>query len=118
MNKYIKKDVTVKLLYTKAWNEKNTYYGYVKEPKYTKELAIDVYNDGIFDPETETWEDNGKITVELSGTNRALKQLGIYLINLSMYKTPDPDYHEHFDNLLTTEGESIINLIIHKGKSK
>lgn len=110
------KEITVKLYYHKSKQDKEAgiYYGGVKEPLYLNELQIDIWNDESYDFEKDKFVPNGKIAMQLSGSNRALKQFGIYLINVAMYQTHDPDYHDHFDNLHTSDGKETVNLIVRK----
>lgn len=93
---------------------KGIYNGKIEEPNYLDELAVDVFEDEIFDEESDDFVKTGKLQVSLSGSNRALEELGKFLIALSRYKTKDPSYHQHFDNINNSEGEEIINLIFRK----
>ena len=90
------------------------FYGGVKEPKYQKELIFDIEDDEDFDFQLDKWVKNGKRNLYITGSNRALKQLGVYLINLSMYKTTDPDYHDHIDDILDSQGKEKTNVIFCK----
>lgn len=110
------KEITLKLKYVKSVvdKENGVYYGGVEEPKYLDELVVDVDDDYDFDVETEEFIKNGMFKIEISGTKRALKEMGKFLINMSMFQTEDEDYHEHIDQLQNNEGKPIANMTIKK----
>lgn len=69
------------------------------EPAFTDELRVAVYID---DDETVGFprELQGKrLQVQLGGSARALEALGTYLIALARLESPDPDPHEHFEDV-------------------
>lgn len=73
------------------------------DPRYTDELQLGVYadDDSVGFPATL----NGKrLQVELSGSARSLEALGTYLIALARLETPDPDPHEHFEDVQDARG--------------
>ncbi len=115
-NKFLEKQVTLILKYmqSKSDFQKNHFVGGVEAPQYLDELAIDIYDDMEFDMNTETFINNGKLVLELSGSNNSLYEFGKYLINVALYETDDPDFHEHFDGLLDSERNARINLIVRK----
>lgn len=108
------KEITLKLNYfrSKADKEKGVFYGGVTEPKYTDELTIDINDDYDFDIDTEEFNKNGMFSLEISGTKRALKEMGRFLINIALYETDDEDYHEHIDQLRDSEGNPKVNMVI------
>jgi len=110
------KEVTLKLNYYKSEVDKKNgiYYGGVAEPRYINELSINIEDDYEFDIETEQFNKNGMFSVEISGTKRALKEMGKFLLNMALYKTEDEDYHEHIDQLKDSMGNPIANITIRK----
>ena len=114
--KFMEKDVVLKLKYlqSKCDFERNHFIGGVEEPSYLDELNIDIYDDMEFDMDEEKFKKNGKIVLELSGSDRSLFELGKYLINVALYDTEDPDFHEHFDGLLDSEHNEKVNLLVRK----
>ena len=50
----------------------------------------------------------------ISGTSRALKELGKFLINMAMLETEDDDYHEHIDKIKDNTGKEMVNLTVRK----
>lgn len=110
------KEISLKITYfkSKVDKENGIYYGGVIEPKYIDELTVDIDDDYDFDIETEEFTKNGMFSVEISGTKRALKEMGKFLINIAMYKTEDEDYHEHIDQLKDSEGNPTANIIIRR----
>lgn len=116
MKKRKKKVIKLNLYYTdsKYDVDSGVAVGKVADPKYLKELILHVEEDYAFNMEDEIFEKTGRYVVEISGSNRALKQLGAYLINLATYKTKDPDYHDHFDGINGYDDKELTNLIIRK----
>lgn len=113
---FLEKEVVLHLKYlqSKCNLEKNYFIGGLQEPKYLEELNLDIYEDMTFDLERETFQNNGKFVLEISGTDRSLYELGKYLINISLYETCDPDFHEHFDGLFDSQKNQKVNLIVRK----
>lgn len=116
----MKKEITLKLRYTpsKIDKEKRLYIGGVEAPRYQKELSLSINDDYDFDMDAEEFVKNGKYAIELTGSGRALKELGKFLINISMLKTEDENYHEHIDDLKDEDGTPIANLIVRKSKKE
>ena len=112
------KEITLKLNYfkSKVDKENGIFYGGVIEPKYMDELTIDINDDYEFDIDAEEFKQNGMFSMEISGTKRALKEMGKFLINIAMYKTDDEDYHEHIDQLRDSEGNPKVNIVVKKTK--
>lgn len=106
--------IIIFLIKSKCDFEKNYFVGGVQEPKYLEELTLDIYEDMTFDMEKETFRNNRKFVLEISGSNRSLYELGKYLINISLYETMDPDFHEHFDGLFDSQKNEKVNLIVRK----
>ena len=110
------KEVKIKLWYKKSCIDKQNglYLGGVQLPKYMKELKINIDNDEIFDFDKDQFVQTGKKLIEITGTNRALKELGKFFINISLFKTKDDDFHEHLDDLTNENGEASCNITIRK----
>ena len=108
------KEITLKLKYFKSQvdKENGVFYGGVAEPKYADELTVDISDDYDFDIDAGEFNKNGMFSVEISGTKRALKEMGKFLINAALYKTDDEDYHEHIDRLRDSDGNPKVNLIV------
>ena len=113
---YLEKEVLLKLKYfqSKCDFENNYFVGGVEEPKYLNELSIDIYDDMDFDLDKEEFKKNGKFVLDLSGSNRSLYEFGKYLINIALYDTEDPDFHEHFDGLFDSQKSEKVNMIVRK----
>ena len=112
------KEVTLKLNYysSKVDKEAGIYLGGVVNPKHIDELEVNICDDYEFDTEKDEFIKNGMYALEISGTNRALKELGKFLINISMFKTQDEDYHEHLDTVKNNEGQPAVNITVRKKK--
>lgn len=110
------KEVVLKLRYTKSKvdKERGIFHGGVALPKYLREFFIDIVDDYDFDMETEEFNKNGMYAIEISGTKRALKEIGKFFVNIAMFQTKDEDYHEHIDQLCNSDGNPIANIIIRK----
>ena len=110
------KEITMKLQYypSKVDKKNGIYMGGVVFPKFINELAIDVYDDYDFDIENEEFIKNGLLAIEISGTNRALKEFGKFLVNIAVFNTQDEDYHEHIDNIYDSDGKPFVNLTVKK----
>ncbi|MBE7043900.1 MAG: hypothetical protein E7397_00075 [Ruminococcaceae bacterium] len=120
MKTFSEKEVILKLKYLQSKSDasKGHFIGGLEEPKYLDELCIDIYDDMDFDMEHEEFHKNGKLVLDLSGSDRSLYELGKYLINLALYETDDPDFHEHFDGLQDAEQKQRINVIVRKQSTK
>lgn len=94
--------------------ENGIYIGGVVDPKYLNELTIDVNDDYDFDMNSDQFIKNGLYSIEIIGSNRALKEFGKFLINMAMFKTQDNDYHEHIDLIRNNIGVPSVNLTIRK----
>lgn len=112
------KEVSMKLQYypSKVDKEKGIYFGGVAAPRFISELTIDVNDDYDFDIDNEKFVKNGLFAIEISGTNRALKEFGKFLVNMAIFNTQDEDYHEHIDNIYDSDGKPLVNLTVKKIK--
>lgn len=118
MLKKINREVTIKLKYFSGIDDpqKGIYEGGVCEPEHLDELIIDIENEEIFDMDSDSFIQSGNKNLHISGSRRALKEFGTYLIALSNYKTNDPDYHDHFDAVSNSNGKDLVNMIVHLKK--
>lgn len=83
------------------------------DPEFTNELRLGVYTD---DPDTNGFPaalSGKRLQVQLAGTPRALEALGSYLIALALLNTPDPDPHEHFEDVRDERGGDV-HLIVRR----
>lgn len=110
------KEITMKLQYypSKVDRKNGIYMGGVASPKFLNELAIDVCDDYDYDIENDEFIKNGLLSIEISGTNRALKEFGKFLVNIATFNTKDEDYHEHIDNINDSDGKPYVNLTVKK----
>lgn len=110
------KEVTLKLHYykSKVDKEAGVYLGGVVDPKYIDELEFNIDDDYEFDMESEEFKKNGMYALEISGSNRALKELGKFLINIAMFKTEDDEYHEHIETIKSGKGQPSVNITVRK----
>lgn len=110
------KKITLRLSYykSKCDKEKGIYSGGACAPKYIDELKMNVSEDYDFDMDRDEFKKNGMYALEISGSNRALKEFGKFLINIALFQTDDKDYHEHIDSILNNNGDEAVNLIIRK----
>lgn len=82
------------------------------DPDFTSELQLSVYTD---DDEIG-WPsqlDGTRLQVQLSGNSRSLEALGTYLIALARLESPDPDPHEHFEDVRDARGGTV-HLIVRR----
>ena len=88
MNKKKYKKI-LNMAYTESYYDEklNWYFWWVDDPKFIDELEIHTFNSQSEKP----------FQIHIKWSKRALKEFGKYLVNLSNYKTLDPDYHDHFD---------------------
>lgn len=77
-----------------------------------RELVISVAEDQVFDWESDSFVNSGKLQINLSGTRRSLFELGKLFLALSIYED-DPEYHTHIDNIRDKAGREMANLILH-----
>lgn len=84
------------------------------DPAYTAELTVGVYvDDDSMGPPPEL---KGKpLQLDLAGSPRALEAFGTYLIALARLQSPDPDPHEHFEDVRNADGGTI-HLIVRRRK--
>ena len=114
MKKKEKVEITLEY-YPSDFDEKaGIYYGGVEEPRYIDELLFDICEDEEFDEEKDDFVKSGKFQLVISGRDKALEELGKYLIAFSRYKTKDPDFHDHFDDIKNSNNEDAVNLIVRK----
>lgn len=92
----------------------NIYTGSVKKPEYIDELFIDVFENYVFDDAIDDFSPDGKYNIEIKGSERALFELGKYLINISQFVTKDQNFHEHIDDICDNNGNTAFNLTIVK----
>ena len=97
----------IKLKYypSKFDQKRNAYLGWIPTPKYLSELTV------------ISWKNIGgskSSQVQIRWTKKAMRELWKYLIALSDFKTNDPDYHDHFDEIDNLQWDS--ELIIHLQK--
>lgn len=92
----------------------NKYTGGVKKPNYIDELFIDVFENYVFNNAIDDFSPDGKYNIEIKGSERALFELGKYLINISQFITKDQDFHEHIDDICDNNGDIAFNLTIRK----
>lgn len=110
------KDIIIKLKYVPSSCdiEKGIFTGGPCEPDYMDELSIDIYDDYIFDFKKDDFVKTKYKNIDISGSNKALKSFGQYLINLALFQTEDDNYHDHFDGILNSNGETKFNIIVRK----
>lgn len=110
-------EIQLEYLVGKSNPNKGVYEGGVCEPRYLNELMIDIQNEEIFDFEKDAFIELENRIIHFSGSRRAFKELGRYLIALSKYETEDPDYHDHFDEVGSINSESKNKIVFHGCKS-
>lgn len=106
--------LTLEFLEGKQDVEKGTFNGGVREPKFLDELMIDVKEGERYDFDLDEDVPTGKYEIQLEGSARAFRELGKYLIAITEYQTQDPRYHDHFDDLLNSDAEEFVDLVIYK----
>ncbi len=110
------KKVTLELNYTKEVvnAKKNVYKGGVEHPQNINELCIDVFENYRFNHSTDEFEADNQYNIEIQGSNKALYELGKFLVNIALFETADSDFHVHIDGIANSEGEEKFNLKIRK----
>lgn len=114
--KSIFKNIKTKIYYTDDWKDKNGiwHYGNVFSPKYTDEIVIDIFDEtDPIDDEFDEFFRNGKFQVNLTASDRAMRELGKYLINVSMFKTKNKNYIGTIKNV-ASNGDSKISICVSK----
>lgn len=112
--KVIVKSIQLQLEYypPRAGTERGVFSGGVVPPSHTDELAIWANPRQVYDAERDAFENVEGSQIEITGTRRALYELGRYLIALSDHETDDPDYHDHIEDLAQVTDEPACELII------
>lgn len=89
------------------------FVGGIPDPRYLSELAVWVRPREVFDEDLDDLVEVPGFQVQLTGSRRALFELGRYFVALSRLKTSDPDYHDHVDAeaLARVDGEKPCELI-------
>ena len=85
------------------------------DPAYTGELTISVYTESRERDDLPADRDS-RLQVQFGGSARALEAFGTYLVALALLQTPDPEPHEHFEDVLGENGESV-HLIVRRVRS-
>ncbi|MTH55354.1 hypothetical protein GKZ89_18325 [Bacillus mangrovi] len=114
--KSVSKEISLKLefLEGKQNEEEGIFEGGVKDPECLSEITIDVFEGESFDFEKDEFVSNGKLELHLKGSEKAFRELGKYLIAVTYYETKDSGYHDHFENLKTSDESNTIDLIVYK----
>lgn len=97
--------------------ENGVFEGGVKEPENLEELTIDILEGETFDLEIEQFSKTGKYEIQIQGSNRAYRELGKYLLAITEYQTEDPSYHDHFENILNSNNQEFVDLVIYKPRN-
>ena len=93
--------------------EKGYFEGGVVDPQFLDELVIWVDQEEQYDFEGDTFVATGVNQIHIGGTARSLFAMGRYLIALSMYASPNPNYHDHLEGLNVVEGKEPCTIITH-----
>lgn len=114
-----KKEVSISLefYHGKQDPENGIFEGGVKEPEKLDELTIDIREGETFDLENEQFTKTGKYEIQFQGSNKAYRELAKYLLAITEYQTEDPAYHDHFDDILNSEDQKFVDLVIYKPKN-
>ena len=80
------------------------------EPKHTDELRVDVYPDDD-SPSLPRALSSTRLQVHLTGSARALREIGKYLIAFADLETQGHNPHEHFEDVRNEDGQ-LVHLII------
>ncbi len=115
--KYLLKTNTKKLklhYYDDYTDEKGVFhYGKVCAPKFTDEIAVSIYAEESYDEDFDEFFKNGKFQINLLASDRAYRELGKYLINISMFKTKNKRYMGIIRNI-TSNDDKKINICVSK----
>ena len=84
----------------------------VPEPKFLDEIWITTSEDVMSDSEGKDVL-TGKTQINLRGSRRAYREWARYLLALAELRTLDPDYHDHFFDLIDNTGFPGVHLIAH-----
>ena len=82
------------------------------DPEFTEELRIGVY----IDDDSSGFPavlDGKALQIQFAGTSRALAAFGAYLFALARLESPDPDPHEHFEEVRDDRGGTV-HLIVRR----
>jgi hypothetical protein len=115
MPKLISKKKSISVSYWPAVHDasRNLYSGGVPTSRLLSELRIDAYPDLRWDEASDEMLATGKTEIHVRGSKRAFKALAAFLLSLNEYKTEDPDYHEHLDEILDSSGNPSVHLVLH-----
>jgi hypothetical protein len=110
-----KENFNIELQYIEGKSDPNSgyYEGGVVDPKYLEEIIVWVDKAEIFDFEKDAFIKTGDNQIHITGTRRALFELGRYLITLSRYTTENTNYHDHLEGLQKAENKSKCEIITH-----
>ncbi len=77
-----------------------------------RELSDD---EGVSGPVPGELGIRGTFQLNLFGTTKGFRELGRYFLGLAeLDSAADPDYHEHFDGLLSLDSQTMVNVVVRK----
>ena len=100
------------------------FFGGVSDPELDGKLSFIVHRelpdeDGLWNPVPGEDTVEGGFQVNIYGDSEGYRELGKYFLALAELNTSaDEGFHEHLDNLVSSDGRTRFHLILRKGESK
>jgi hypothetical protein len=96
------------------------YFGGIVPPEIEDKINFSVYRQiedelGILNPVDGEDTVESSFQINISGTSEGYRELGRYFLALAELDiTEDPDFHEHLDDLLSSDDRTHLHLIMKK----
>jgi hypothetical protein len=117
--KQVKKQLKVSVSYAVGRQDPiaGSWRGGVDEPRYAKEIALDVRYEEDYDETQGEWVDSGTRHIHLRGTRRSYRALARYLLALCEFvgdkDVNDPHYRGYIEGIQDSEDATPVVLIVH-----
>lgn len=96
------------------------FVGGVPDPRIGKDLTFTVHRqvsdeDGLFNPVAGEEAMQGSLQINVYGNSKGYRELGKYLLALAeLDTTEDEGFHEHHDELISSDGRTHLHVILRK----
>lgn len=101
--------------------ERGGFHGGVPAPETKGEVSFTLHHqtadeDGVMIPTTLASGLQQSFQLNIEGSSAGFAELGRYFLALSALDTVrDPDFHEHFDDVMSSDGHTVVDIIVRKG---
>jgi hypothetical protein len=100
--------------------EHGGFHGGIPAPETLGELSFSLHRqmpdeDGVMIPIAPAPGVQESFQLNIAGSTAGYAELGRYFLALSSLDTArDPDFHEHFDDVISSDGQTVVDVIVRK----